>query len=197
MPHPPPQETWVSYGSHFLPNGYLVAAPCWEELADVYQGIDDDQWPIESDDNLRKFLNRLGAPQALEGVEVATLWDETYAYWKRCLARGWKARLLLVSTCYTHPIVVPPKEGWKQLGYDVAEPMGQHSVLRHEVITGTAPQLGHWRSHLNAAGLFEDLETAEAFLHERLTVAERNPQGMELSPGFQFVPVLLHLFVCE
>jgi hypothetical protein len=164
----------------------------------VYQGIDDIQWPIEADEvGLRKFTDGLEVPKALEGVQVARNWEKTYQYWMRCCSRGVMARLLLISTRYVYPCVTPSPECWRMLGYDVAEPMGQHSVLRHEVITGTAPQLQAWRLRLNPAGLFDSLGTAEEFLADRHLVSQTNPRGMELSPGFQFVPVLVHHFCGE
>jgi hypothetical protein len=178
----------------FTTNGYLVVAPASKQLVSEYQGIEGDQWPIESDD-LRRFARGLGVPEALEGVQVATLWEETLAYWRRCMAQGIPARLLLVSTHYAVPQVVPPEGCWRPLGYDVAEPMGNHSVVRHELILGHAPQLSYWRSRLNGAGLFDELETVEEFLRARQAAVDRGDvQGMVLSPGFRFVPVMVHLF---
>jgi hypothetical protein len=67
--------------------------------------------------------------------------------------------------------------------------------LRHEVIGVLAPQLAHWRQRLNAAGLFEDLATAEVFLADREEKVRRGRgEGIYTAPDFFFVPVLLHRY---
>jgi hypothetical protein len=184
----------VPYGSSFVTNGYLVVAPTNMQFAEKYQGIEGDPWPIESD-HLREFERKMGVPRPLEGVQVATLWEETLAYWHRCLVQGVPARLLLLATRYVSPMVAMPQGNWKRLGYDIAEPMGNHSVISHELIGGYAPQLAHWRALLNVAGLFDELDTAEAFMHERQAKVDAgDAQGIYVSPGFSFVPVLVHTF---
>ncbi len=186
----------VPYGAEFVTNGYLVVAPSRIAHAEEYQGIDDDRWPIESErGSYEPLLRALGVPEPLEGAEVATRWNEALAYWQRCVAVRPYTRLMLLSTRYEAPRVLPPGVPWTRLGYDVADPMGNHSVLWHELIAGTAPQLAHWRPRLNAVGLFDELEVAEDFIRERRSTAERGDRrGMELGAGFHFVPVLVHLY---
>jgi hypothetical protein len=90
--------------------------------------------------------------------------------------------------------VNPPEGCWRFLGYDVADPMGTFSVLRHEIISGSAVQLAHWQTRLNAVGLFDDLATAEAFIGERSAIILTDPRGMEDAPDFWFVPVAIEQF---
>jgi hypothetical protein len=188
-------QTDIPYGFDFVPNGYLVAAPWTPMFADQYLGIDDAQWPVEEEDSFGDFARRVGIPGPLAGVQVATRWPETFAYWERCQAVRPQARLMLVCTRYAAPSVDPSSGRWERLGYDVAEPLGNHSAVRHEIITGRAPQLARWRSRLNGAGLFEDLHDAEEFMRERQSAADSGQrQGIYLAEGFRFVPVLVLRF---
>lgn len=187
---PRPEHNTVPYGNTYVHNGYLVVAPSSPGFEKVYQGIDDDVWPIESDDNWSKFARKMGIPGHYEGVLAATYWEETFAYWQRCLEFGFQARLLLLDTRYLHPQVTGiQKNKWRRLGYDVADPLGQHSAIRHQLIGGTAPQLAGWRTQLNTAGLFGELFSAEAFIEEWYTIENR--QGLVPSPPFDFVPILV------
>lgn len=187
----------VTYGSVFTPNGYLVLKSFTEEFGRTYQGIDDWQWPIELNDDsvYGKFMEKMGYPQQMAGVQVATNWDHTIAYFNRCIDQGIAPRLLLVSTRYVAPVVVPPAGSWKRLGIDVAEPLGVHSVIRQELLPNTAPRLSGWRERLNSIGLFDDLATAEEYLADRSKVAQTAPTGIYRSTDFVFVPVLLAKFV--
>jgi hypothetical protein len=182
----------LDYGPSFVPNGYLVVVPYTRKLADEYQGIDDDQWPLGPEDYAR-LRDLLGVPPQLMGVQVATRWDRTVAYWRDCRAAGLEPRLLLVSTRYREPEIVAAEAEWVPVGYDVAEPLGQHSAVRHELIAGPLPQLAGWRRRLNRAGLFDTVEAAEEYMADRLRVAAAGERaGMELGSGFRFVPVLIH-----
>lgn len=185
---------YVPHGPDLVPNGYLVAITMNPSRSRSYLGVQDDTWPIEWKDARRLDL-QLGIPQALQGVNVATRWEETYRYWGRCLALGLRARLLLVSTHYLSPQVIPPEGCWRRIGYDVAHATGAHSALAHEVVGEIAPQLIHWRSRLNEAGLFEDLAAAESFLVEReVLIRQGHREGIYVAPDFYFVPMLLHQY---
>lgn len=187
----------VEYGREFVMNGYLVVCPMSLKMADEYLGIEDDDWPIMGD-SYRRFADTMGVPEQGLGIQVATLWDRVLAYWRDCVVHGIRARLLLVSTRYLHPTVVPPVRCWERLGYDLAEPLGSHSVVRNELIAGSAaPRIRRWRSRLNAFGLFDDLETCEAFMNERRLIIEADETAGYSAPGFKFVPVLLHRYTGE
>jgi hypothetical protein len=191
-----PSEALVTYGSEFVPNGYLVAVPWDPAQPHLHDGISDFPWPLENDDlgQWEKLRRELGVPRSFDGVHVAGNWATTFAYFQRSRALQLDARLQLVRTRYNLPRVEPPDECWRFLGYDVADPMGTFSVLRHEIIAGSAVRLAHWRARLNAGGLFDDLATAEAFIAERSAVIRTDPRGMETAPDMYFVPVSIEQF---
>src|SRR5262245_66238014 len=114
------------YGSTFTANGYLVVRSFSEEFATLYQGLDDFQWPIELDEvGYSRFLRTImGYPAYWEGVQVATDWTNTLAYFERCQAQGFSPRLLLVSTRYVVPSVVHPAGRWTRSGLGRAVPLG-------------------------------------------------------------------------
>jgi hypothetical protein len=186
-----PHDPHEPYGTDFVTNGFVVVAPVKPEAVAPYRGIDADPWPTERAPSLRRLLDRLGVPGPLDGVEAATNWDEAHEYWRRCRTLSVPAHLLLVATRYLTPRVAPPAGRWSFLGYDIAEPLGEHSLLRHEVIGNGMAALAHWRDTLNQAGLLPDLETAERFMAEWIeTAVHVDIQGDH--DGYYFVPVRLH-----
>jgi hypothetical protein len=186
-----PHDPHLPYGTDFVTNGLVVVAAVKPEAVAPYRGIDADPWPIERAPSLRRLLNRLGVPRPLDGVEAATIWEEAHKYWRRCREMSIPARLLMVATRYLAPRTVPPAGRWVLLGYDIAEPLGEHSLLRHEVIGRGMAALAPWRDRLNEAGLLPDLGTAERFMAEWIeTAVHGDRQGDH--DGFYFVPVRLH-----
>ena len=86
-------------------------------------------WPSQSAISRRKFY-KLGVEWHPYYPEVATCWKETLEYWKQCIQRGISARLLLVKTTQTCPLVIVPKVRWRFLGFDIACPGGGwHSAI--------------------------------------------------------------------
>lgn len=179
----------------FFHNGYIVLAPYPEGERRTYLGLDDDQWPVEGEGGFSALVKAMEIPPAETGVAASPLFEACHAYLNQCLSSSLDARLLLVTTVHKHPRVVPPLGCWTTLGFDVAEPMGCHSVVNQEVLNGAAPQMSHWKSNLNQFGLFDDLITAQRFIVERESVMAINSDGMYTNPYFEFTPVLIHRFM--
>ena len=182
----------LNYGLQFVPNGYLVVASYTPESETIYQGIDDDTWPIESD-NYRKLANQLGIPRQMEGVQVATRWPETVSYWRRCNSVRYNSRLLLLRTRFSIPYIIVNRDDWQSIGYDIADPLGQHSLLKNQVISGSVHQLIKWQSYLNEHGMLDSLELSEDFLAEYNALPNR--VNLPPSPQFQFVPVSVSIYL--
>ena len=155
----------------FFVNGFLVVADegvIASELVKLPAGYRGLGWPWPLDDFDER---KLGVEWHPYYPEVATCWKETLEFWKQCIQRGISARLLLVKTTQTCPLVFVPKVGWRFLGYDFACPGGGwHSAIwdlwlywkdKHlEVLRAFRV----WMARLNSNGLFSRAKDAFAFL---------------------------------
>lgn len=153
----------------FWPNGFLVVADAPGYESEGYNGVYGIDWPLQDFDGFQ-LQEDLGIPSSRGTIWVATKWDATYQYWRLCTSRNIKARLLLVETEISYPVVrLLPSVIWDLMGYDVAFMTGDfYSAIQQELIGQTASSLRHWKDKLNKHRLFDDADAAYAFLQERL-----------------------------
>jgi len=163
-------------GRAFWKNGFLVVADAPGYKDEGYAGVYGVDWPLQDFENLQPDKD-LGIPTERGAIWVATNLEATHRYWEICVSNNITARLLLIETVLNYPVVqLPSLAPWEFVGYDLAFMTGNfYSAIQQELIGRAAKSLRHWESRLNKHRLFDDIDTAYAFLQERLTWVGSDP----------------------